>query len=212
MFLEIPQNLLENTCVRVSFSIKLQGVSFLIKLQAWACNFIKKKTLAQAFSCEFCEFSKNTFFTEHLWATASDFFSGWLLFRKAYLSIVTTFLEELFFHNILFRKRYFFRATLPFKAFLTPPTYSKNMGALSCVFIFVQSHIIDIVYLISWLHYFLRKAASFCNFQSMKRPVELNGLLLKFFCYVTWFDERRHWRACKRGLCVKTCCFFGTIA
>ena len=31
-----------------------------------ACNFIKKGTLAQVFSCEFCEISKNTFFTEHL--------------------------------------------------------------------------------------------------------------------------------------------------
>ena len=30
----------------------------------------KKETLAQVFSCEFCEISKNTFFTEHLWATA----------------------------------------------------------------------------------------------------------------------------------------------
>ena len=36
-----------------------------------ACNFIKKETLAQVFSCEFCEISKNTFFTEHLWTTAS---------------------------------------------------------------------------------------------------------------------------------------------
>ena len=35
------------------------------------CNFIKKETLAQVFYCEFCEISKNTFFTEHLWATAS---------------------------------------------------------------------------------------------------------------------------------------------
>ena len=26
-----------------------------------------KKTLAQVFSCEFCEISKNTFFIEHLW-------------------------------------------------------------------------------------------------------------------------------------------------
>ena len=35
-----------------------------------ACNFIKKEALAQMFSFEFCELSKNTFFTEHLWATA----------------------------------------------------------------------------------------------------------------------------------------------
>ena len=35
-------------------------------------NFVKKETLAQVFSCEVCEVSKNTFFTEHLRATASD--------------------------------------------------------------------------------------------------------------------------------------------
>ena len=27
-----------------------------------SCNFIKKETLAQVFSCEFCEISKKTFF------------------------------------------------------------------------------------------------------------------------------------------------------
>ena len=35
-------------------------------------NFIKKETLAQVFSCKFCETSKNTFFTEHLQVTASE--------------------------------------------------------------------------------------------------------------------------------------------
>ena len=35
-------------------------------------NTYKKETIAQVFSCEFCEISKNIFFTEHLWATASD--------------------------------------------------------------------------------------------------------------------------------------------
>ena len=62
MVLEISQNSQENTCARVSL---------LIKLQASACNFIKKETLTQVFSCEFYEISKNAFFTEHLWATAS---------------------------------------------------------------------------------------------------------------------------------------------
>ena len=32
-----------------------------------ACNYIKKETLAQVFSCEI---SKNIFFIEHLWTTA----------------------------------------------------------------------------------------------------------------------------------------------
>ena len=38
--------------------------SFLIKLQVYRCNFIKKEFLAQLFSCEFCErtpFLQNTF-------------------------------------------------------------------------------------------------------------------------------------------------------
>ena len=53
----------ENTCARISF---------LIKLQAKVYNFIKKETLTQVLCCQFCEISKNTFFTEHLWATASE--------------------------------------------------------------------------------------------------------------------------------------------
>ena len=35
------------------------------------CNFIKKETLTQVFSSEFCENSENTFFTEQLRSTAS---------------------------------------------------------------------------------------------------------------------------------------------
>ena len=50
------------------------------------CNFIKKETLAQVFSCEFCEISKNTFFTEHLWTTASIECSD-LTWRSDYWSV-----------------------------------------------------------------------------------------------------------------------------
>ena len=39
-----------------------------------ACNFIKKETRAQTFSCEFWEISENTFFTKHLWAVAFSWF------------------------------------------------------------------------------------------------------------------------------------------
>ena len=53
----ILQNSQENICARASFLIKLQT--------------LLKKTLAQVFSCEFCKISKNNFFTEHVWATAS---------------------------------------------------------------------------------------------------------------------------------------------
>ena len=37
---------------------------FLTKAESF--NFIKKETLAQMLSCEYCEFFKNTFFTEYL--------------------------------------------------------------------------------------------------------------------------------------------------
>ena len=60
VFLEISRNSRENTCARFSFLIKLH-----------ACNFIKKETLAQVLFGDFYEISKNTFFTEHLWTTAS---------------------------------------------------------------------------------------------------------------------------------------------
>ena len=56
--LEISQNSQEKTCTRVIFLNKVAGLQ--------ACNFIKKETLAQVLSCEFCEISKNNFFTEYL--------------------------------------------------------------------------------------------------------------------------------------------------
>ena len=40
-----------------------------LKLQTSARNFVKKETLTQEFSCEFCQIFENTFFTEHLWTT-----------------------------------------------------------------------------------------------------------------------------------------------
>ena len=41
-----------------------QKTKYIIKItfEGWAFNFIKKETLAQVFSCEFCKISKNTFF------------------------------------------------------------------------------------------------------------------------------------------------------
>ena len=56
VFLEILQNLQENTCARQS---------------GLACNFIKKESLAQVFPSEFYEISKNTFFSGASPAAAS---------------------------------------------------------------------------------------------------------------------------------------------
>ena len=52
MFLEISLNSQEN-----AYAI----VSFLMKLQAEACDFIKKRDSGTGVSCEFSKISKNTF-------------------------------------------------------------------------------------------------------------------------------------------------------
>ena len=57
VFLEISQDSQENTCRRVSFN-KVAGLR--------SVTVLKEETMAQVFSCEFCEISKNTFFIEHL--------------------------------------------------------------------------------------------------------------------------------------------------
>ena len=51
-------------------------------------QLIKKETLAQVFSCEFCEISKNIFFIEHVWATAFEF---GLLRKSSSFSFLTSF-------------------------------------------------------------------------------------------------------------------------
>ena len=54
-----------------------------------ACNFIKKETLAQVFSCKFCNIFKNTFFTEQLRTTASEDIEKFLHF----IFYICTFLQ-----------------------------------------------------------------------------------------------------------------------
>ena len=61
--------------LRSLFFNKVAGLrpATLLKRRLWAkaCNVIKKETLAQVFSYEFCEISKDTSFKEHLRTTAS---------------------------------------------------------------------------------------------------------------------------------------------
>ena len=53
LLLEISQKFVEkHLCQSIFFN----------KVADAACNFIKKETLAQVFSCQFCEISKNSFF------------------------------------------------------------------------------------------------------------------------------------------------------
>ena len=59
----------------------VQGSLFLTKSQAWGLQLYQKETLALVFSCEICEISKNTFFTKHVWPTASKITS--LFFNRS---------------------------------------------------------------------------------------------------------------------------------
>ena len=52
VFLEILQNSQENACARVSF---------LIRLQVSACNFIKKRTSGRCFPAKYAKFLRTTF-------------------------------------------------------------------------------------------------------------------------------------------------------
>ena len=57
----ILQNSKVNTCATVSFLMRLQ----LHLKKVLQHNFIKIRTLPQVFSCEFCEFFKNTLFLQN---------------------------------------------------------------------------------------------------------------------------------------------------
>ena len=73
----------------------LKNVAKFTGKQLWpeACNFMKKETLARVFSCEFCEFFKNNYFTEHLWTTASFYHAIFVSFW-IYWGLVKKWWEE----------------------------------------------------------------------------------------------------------------------
>ena len=67
--------------------------SFFNKVAALRPATLLKRRLAQVFLCEFSKIFKNTFFTEHLWTTASEEFA---FFGNVYSSCIRFYL--LFFH------------------------------------------------------------------------------------------------------------------
>ena len=79
VFLKFLQNSQENTCVRVSF---------LIKLQARPATVLKRRLWHRLFPVNFAKFLRTPFFTEHHWATTS---------AEASLGPCQTFMTELFF-------------------------------------------------------------------------------------------------------------------
>ena len=91
----VKKGVLENFA---NFTEKHLGQNlFSNKLKAQACIFIKKGPLVQVFSSGFCEIFKNTFFTEHLWTTASGYsrtlFHGYLLYHFTALPETWMFIQ-----------------------------------------------------------------------------------------------------------------------
>ena len=89
----------------------------------------------------------------------------------------------------------------------------------SCVFCSMRYNVFNLSRDLTWLPHWedmqifrVGTPCVTCNFQSMKISVELNSFSLKFFCYITWINETRDWRPCKRGLYVKSYCLFETTA
>ena len=68
---------------------------------------ISQKTLTQVFSCKFCEFSENNFFTEHLCTTASNIFIS----NSTNATCNLRFLQILVFKNTQLVLQLIFRAT-----------------------------------------------------------------------------------------------------
>ena len=94
------QNSQENTCARVYF---------LINMQLRPATLLKKETLAQLFSCEFCEISKTTFFIEHLQETAFV-----ILFFNKFQYLFLAFLNMLVSRLLFAGKRSVFSVILRF--------------------------------------------------------------------------------------------------
>ena len=68
----ISQYSQKNTCVRVSFIIKMPA--------------FRPVTLLKRDSCEYCDIFKNSCFEQHLWTAASDSFSFYVIWTFPYVS------------------------------------------------------------------------------------------------------------------------------
>ena len=91
----MSQNSQENTCVRVSFLIKLQAEAFIKKL---------------------CEISKNTFFTEHLWWLLLSFLNISLVYFSVLVCANLTLSEQSFLEQNILKLLIKFAQTTNFKS------------------------------------------------------------------------------------------------
>ena len=108
-------------------------VSFLIKFQA-ACNFIKNNTQAQVYSCEFGQFLRTPFLTEHLrWLLLLLHFPSSLLYHL--------FMQENVQTNIKLSEaavKNFLKISLKFRNIVSPllqNVFNKVVDLKACIYI-----------------------------------------------------------------------------
>ena len=115
-------------CFRNYKNVYISHLYFINQTEAY--KFIKKETLAQVFSCEFCGVFKNSFFTEQLQATASafsinpHFILKWKIWLAFYISWTWNFTYTMSIKNI----RYLFQKhiTWDFWIFLVNVKFKKS--------------------------------------------------------------------------------------
>ena len=67
---------------------------------------MKKETLVQVFSSEFCKISKNAFFTKHVWATASASLAHQMPKLPSFYMMATLAFIELIMNNVCILGRF----------------------------------------------------------------------------------------------------------
>ena len=108
------------------------------------CNFMIKDTLAQVFSCEFCETFKKNAFAQQFWATASITLFGVVNFcKKVALRNFMKFTGKHLCQRLFFNKVAGLRLFLNKVAGLRPATLLKKESlpqVLSCEFCKISKH------------------------------------------------------------------------
>ena len=100
-------------------------------------TLLKKETLALVFSCEFCQISRNTFFTEHLWATASILREGRRL-KQIEISIISKLTKKIIKTRKMFLHFLFFTCYVHPFSFWSLFTKRPYVSLYSC-FHYVQT-------------------------------------------------------------------------
>ena len=157
------------------------------------------------FYSEFCEISKNTFFIERLWTTACEFITETLILRssRSHMCFKVSILKKFAMQEPLSNNKpsftehlrwlllnfcdskYFFVAEYGIYCWQSHRFGSSHQRC--SVRENVLRNFAKLTGKHKWL-FFNKVANQFVIFNPWKTPEELNSLLSKLICYITWLD------------------------